>query len=165
MRRRDFITFLGCTAATWPIAVRAQQPAIPVIGFLSSQSPGAFADLLRGFHQGLKETGYIAGENVAVEDRVGRQSNRSTVGACGRTGSPTGRSDRRERTDPLQRPQSKRLQRFPSSSRIPQTPSSLVFVASLARPTGNAHGAADADGPGTAVQRIRRPVSQAPGSQ
>src|SRR5262249_12738832 len=68
MRRRDFIRLSGGVAATWPLAVRAQPRAMPVIGFLSSQSLSAYsANNLRGFHQGLKETGYIAGENVAIE--------------------------------------------------------------------------------------------------
>ena len=56
-------------AAAWPIVGRAQQPVMPVIGFLHDQSPDFFADGMRGFHQGLKDTGYVEGENVAVEYR------------------------------------------------------------------------------------------------
>jgi putative tryptophan/tyrosine transport system substrate-binding protein len=68
MRRRAFFAGLG-GAVAWPIVGRAQQLAMPVIGFLSDQSPDFFADGMRGFHQGLKDTGYVEGENVAVEYR------------------------------------------------------------------------------------------------
>jgi putative tryptophan/tyrosine transport system substrate-binding protein len=71
VRRREFLGVLGGAAAAWPVAARAQQPAMPVIGLLHPASPDtfAFAGRLRGLRQGLKDIGYIEGENVAIEYR------------------------------------------------------------------------------------------------
>ena len=69
MRRRDFIKVIVGSTAVWPFAARAQQAAIPVIGFLSGVSPGPFAQRLAAFRQGLNETGIIEGRNVAIEYR------------------------------------------------------------------------------------------------
>src|SRR5262245_16259129 len=69
MRRRDFVTGIAGSTVAWSMAARAQVPAVPVIGYLSPTSPGAISGRLRAFHQGLKETGYVVGENVEIEYR------------------------------------------------------------------------------------------------
>jgi putative ABC transport system substrate-binding protein len=69
MKRREFITLLGSAATTWPFAARAQQQTIPVVGFLSPGSPGPLRPQIAAFEEGLKQSGYIKGRNVAVEAR------------------------------------------------------------------------------------------------
>jgi putative ABC transport system substrate-binding protein len=69
VRRRDFIKVIGCSAAVWPLAAHAQQPAMPAVGFLSSQSPEAVTSFVAAFRAGLGETGYVEGRNLAIEFR------------------------------------------------------------------------------------------------
>ena len=140
MRRRDFISLVG-GAAAWPLAARAQQPAMPVIGLLDHRSPEALADRLRGFHQGLKEAGYIEGQNVAIDYRWAENQDRSAAGTGGRSGSSSGQRDRRRPEAFLRhsRPR-RRPRRSPIVFLVSDDPVKLGLVASLARPGGNLTG-------------------------
>src|SRR6516165_1521461 len=72
MNRRAFVSLFGGAAVMWPLATRAQQPALPVVGFLSARSPEESVNLVDAFRRGLKEGGFVEGENVAIESRWAR---------------------------------------------------------------------------------------------
>jgi ABC-type uncharacterized transport system substrate-binding protein len=141
IRRREFIVTLGGVAAAWPLAARAQQPAMPVIGFLDIRSPNTMMEeRLRAFRQGLKDTGYVERENVAIEYRwaenqverlpeLAAELVRRQVAALVTIGGPAGLLAAKAATTTI-----------PIVFAVAEDPVRLGFVGSLARPGGNLTG-------------------------
>src|SRR5262245_3244794 len=139
IRRREFITMLG-GAAGWPLAARAQQQTMPVVGFLNAASSEGYAERLQGFHQGLKDEGFVEGENLAIDYRwADNQINRASAMAAElvrrqvrvivATGGNAAPDAAKAATSTI-----------PILFVTPDDPVKLGYVTNLARPSGNLSG-------------------------
>jgi putative ABC transport system substrate-binding protein len=141
MRRRDFLSIVGASSATWPVAARAQRSALPVIGFLNSETPELFVDRLRGFRQGLKETGYVEGENVVIEYRwADSHADRLPALATDLVHRKVAVIAATGGTIPAVTVVKAATPTVPVVFIVPEDPVGLGLVASLSRPGGNATG-------------------------
>ena len=135
MKRREFITLLGGAAAAWPLAARAQQPAMPGDRvLLHPTSLEALAGTIpHGIPRGLKETGYVSKARTLRLNIAGLMVRlRSIAGACGRSGAPSGHGDHSRRQRPRRRSQRRRPRPFPLSSPAARTQSEAVSSPALA---------------------------------